>query len=77
MVNESDVGAGYEADQKYVNNVTYKEGTTPESIAAWIAAKRPEGTADDAAGSADGGGSEKAPAFGNKRFGGNKEKDAA
>lgn len=65
IVNEADYGKGYEADQKYVNNITYKDGVTPEQIEAWIAAKRPEGTAGDtpAESSAD------KPAFGKKRFG--------
>jgi len=72
IVNESDVGKGYEGDQKYVNNITYKNGVTPEQIAAWIAAGRPEGTAGDTP--TDGGDSgKKAPAFGKKRFGKNKE----
>lgn len=70
IVNESDVGAGYEGDQKYVNNVTYKDGISPEQVAAWIAAKRPSGTAEDAADSSDAGSEKKAaPKFGKKRFG--------
>ena len=75
IVNEADIGKGYEADQKYVGNITYKEGVTPEQITAWIAAKRPDGTAD--AGSSAGTASGKAdkPAFGNKKrsFGDKKE----
>ena len=69
IVNETEAGAGYESDQKYVNNITYKDGVTPEQVTAWIAAKRPDGTAGDDADS--GGGSEKkaAPKFGKKRFG--------
>lgn len=66
IVNESDIGKGFEHDQKYINNITYKDGVTPEQITAWIAAKRPSGTAGDTAASE---GSEKAPAFGKKRFG--------
>lgn len=70
IVNESDVGKGYEGDQKYVNNVTYKDGLTPEQIAQWIADKRPDGTADGATGSEEGSSKKKkAPAFGKKRFG--------
>ena len=77
IVNETEAGAGYEGDQKYVNNVTYKDDVTPEQVEAWIAAKRPKGTADDAPGaakSAAAGGKKaaKAPAFGSKRFGGKK-----
>lgn len=72
IVNETAPGAGYEADQKYVNNITYNDGTTPEQIEAWIAAKRPKGTAGNAAASG-GGDKETPPAFGKKRFG---KKDA-
>jgi len=76
IVNESDFGNGYEADQKYVNNITYKDGMTPEKIAAWIAASRPDGTAGDEAGSTStGGNKERAPAFGKKRFAGGKKDD--
>ncbi len=68
IVNETDIGAGYEADQKYVNNVTYKDGLTPEQIATWIADKRPKGTADCTSGS-EGPSKKASPAFGKKRFG--------
>jgi len=67
IVNESEAGSGYEADQKYVNNITYKDDVTPEQVFAWIAAKRPEGTAGDTDDSAKAG--TKDPAFGKKRFG--------
>jgi hypothetical protein len=81
IVNETEAGVGFASDQKYVNNVTYKDDVTPEQVEAWIAAKRPKGTADDAAGSAPAaksGGKKaaKAPAFGSKRFGGKKAADA-
>lgn len=66
IVNESEAGAGFEGDQKYVNNITFKDDVTPEQVEAWIKAKRPNGTAGDAAASGD---SQKAPAFGKKRFG--------
>jgi len=73
IVNESEAGAGFAADQKYVNNITYKDGVTEEQVTAWIAAKRPDGTAGDSADTA-GGKSEKAPAFGSKkRFGKSEE----
>ena len=65
IVNESDAGAGYEADQKYVNNVTYKDDINPEQIEQWIKAKRPKGTAGDTANT--GSGKETAPKFGTKR----------
>jgi hypothetical protein len=70
IVNESDFGKGYENDQKYVNNITYKDGVTEEQVTAWIAAQRPEGTAGD---TDAGAGKEKAPAFGKKRFAGKSE----
>lgn len=63
IVNDETPGAGYEREQKYVNNITFKNDLTEEVIAQWIKDKRPEGT---------GGGSsapEKAPSFGSKRFG--------
>ena len=72
IVNETDAGAGYEADQKYVSNVTYKDNLTPEQIEQWIKDKRPKGTAGNDAGS---GSSTKkdAPKFGTKRrFGSDK-----
>lgn len=70
IVNESDVGAGYENDQKYVNNVTYNDGITPEMVAAWIKDQRPKGTADEgASGGENSAAKKKAPAFGKKRFG--------
>jgi len=68
IVNETEAGAGYEADQKYVNNITYKDDITPEQVTEWIAAKRPDGTAAGA-GDAAASTSKKAPAFGKKRFG--------
>ena len=69
IVNESEAGKGYEGDQKYVNNITYKDGVTPDQVEAWIAAKRPDGTADDSGDTSDSGTKKKAPAFGKKRFG--------
>ncbi len=66
IVNGTEPGPGYEREQKYANNVTFKDGLTEETIAQWIRDKRPAGTG--------GGGSsapEKAPSFGTKgkRFG--------
>lgn len=69
IVNESEAGKGYEGDQKYVNNVTYNDGITPEQVAEWIAAKRPDGTAGDTSGGDTGAESKAAPKFGKKRFG--------
>lgn len=61
IVNEETPGAGYERELKYVNNITFKDGLDEETIAKWIADKRPSGS---------GGGSApaKAPSFGSKRF---------
>mgnify|MGYP000191405512 CR=1 FL=1 len=73
IVNETEVGKGFEGDQKYVNNITFKDGLTPEAITAWIAAKRPKGTAGDAAGSGGGTDKKDPPAFGKKRFGKSEE----
>lgn len=67
IVNESDAGAGYERELKYVDNITFKDGVTPEQVTQWIADQRPDGTAGDTASS--GGSAEKAPSFGKKRFG--------
>jgi len=64
IVNETNIGKGYENDQAYKDNITYKDNVTPEEIASWIAAKRPEGTAGDTVTTAT-----KAPKFGKKRFG--------
>jgi hypothetical protein len=70
IVNESDVGAGFEREQKYIDNITYKNGLTPEVIEAWIKGGRKD---ENVPASAE----KKKPSFGdNKRFG-NKNKDAA
>ncbi|MDH5256678.1 MAG: hypothetical protein OEX07_01680 [Gammaproteobacteria bacterium] len=65
IVKGEEIGKGFKREQQYVNNVTYKDGTTPEQIAVWIAAQRPKGTAGNSAPA----GSTKAPSFGKKRFG--------
>jgi len=44
IVNEETPGAGFEREQKYVNNITFKDGLDEAAITAWIAQKRPEGT---------------------------------
>jgi hypothetical protein len=63
IVNESDVGAGYAREQKYADNVTYKDGLTPEAVQDWIKGGRKGGGASAAP-------AKKAPSFGNKkRFG--------
>ena len=70
IVNDRDFGKGYEADQKYVDNITYKDGITPEQVEQWIKDKRPKGTAGEGASS-----DAKAPGFAKKkkRFGKSEE----
>ena len=67
IVNKDTPGAGYERELKYVNNITFKDELDEASVAKWIAAKRPDGTADGASAP------EKAPSFGSRRFGKSKE----
>lgn len=40
ILNETEVGVNLEKDMKYADNVTYKDGLTAESVAAWIAGGR-------------------------------------
>ena len=65
IVNGTEPGPGYEREMKYVDNVTYKDNLTPEAIAAWISAGRPDGTGGS-------GGTpsvpDEAPSFGKRRF---------
>lgn len=64
IVNETEPGAGYERELKYVDNVTYKDDLTPEAVQAWIKGGRKEG------GATGGSTASKAkPSFGKKRFG--------
>jgi len=67
IVNETEAGLQMEKDQKYVNNITYKDGLTPEDIATWIAGGR-----QNAGGSAAPKAAAKKPSFGKKRFAGKK-----
>jgi len=71
IVNESEAGLAMEKDMKYVNNVTYKDDLTPETVQAWIAG----GRKDELPAGASAGSSEpaKKPAFGKRRFGADKE----
>lgn len=64
ILNETEVGVNLEKDMKYADNVTYKEGLTAESVAAWVAGGR-KGTA-----SATPASSAPKPTFG-KKFGQN------
>ena len=65
IVNEADAGTQLEKDMPYVENVTYKDGLDAETIATWIAAKRPKGTANGGAAQT----TTKKPSFGKKSFG--------
>lgn len=71
IVNESDIGAGFEREQKYVDNITFKDGLTPEAVQDWISGGRKAGTAGSGSASTE---KKAAPSFGKKRFG---KKDAA
>jgi hypothetical protein len=64
IVNEDTVGAGYERELKYVDNITFKDDLDEATIKQWISDKRPKGT-----GGGSGSKPEKAPSFGSKRFG--------
>ena len=66
IVNETTVGEQFDRESVYFENVTYKDGLDEESVEAWIAQKRPKGTAGNAGGSAPAGAAKK-PAFGKKR----------
>ena len=62
IVNGTEVGVALEKSQKYFENITYKDGLTEEVVNEWIAAKRPQGTAQAAPAT-------KKPSFGAKKFG--------
>jgi hypothetical protein len=65
IVNDKDFGTGFEKDQKYVDNITYKDDLTADDITAWVANGRKGGTGASSAGSAAT--ATKTPAFGNKK----------
>jgi hypothetical protein len=66
IVNDAKHGEGFEKDQKYVNNITYKDDLTADDIAKWVAGGRQGGASGGAAKS-----TAKTPSFGGntKRFG--------
>lgn len=73
IVNDKDFGKGFEGDQEYVNNITYRESKkgandapTPEEIKQWIKDKRPKNTANGASGASASG---KTPGFAKKKSG--------
>lgn len=45
VVNEANYGATFEKDQKYVNNITYRDDLTEEEVTKWIADGRQKGGA--------------------------------
>jgi len=67
IVNDAKHGEGFEKDQKYVDNITYKDDLTPDDIARWVAGGRQDG---DAAKGGAAKSATKAPSFGgnSKRF---------
>ena len=71
IVNDADFGAQYAKEEKYFDNVTYKDGLDAEQVEAWIAAKRPKGTAGKSAGAS--GTAAKKPSFGQKKAFGKKD----
>ena len=67
IVNDAKHGEGFEKDQKYVDNITYKDDLTAEDIAKWVAAGRQGGKSGGGAAKS----AAKTPSFGGtaKRFG--------
>lgn len=65
IVNETEAGVQYAKEEKYFTNITFKDGLDAEAIEAWIAAKRPKGTAGGSAGG--GAAATKKPSFGKKK----------
>lgn len=63
IVNETEAGVQYEKESKYFENVTYKDGLDAEAIEAWVAAKRPKGTAGAGGSTA----AAEKPSFGKKK----------
>lgn len=64
IVNNSETtGVTYTKEEKYKNNITFKDGLTAETIEEWIKADRPSGTAKG------GSTATKKPEFTKKRFG--------
>ena len=62
---ESQFGVQFAKEEKYFANVTYKDGMDAELIEAWVALKRPKGTAK--AGGSAGASAAKKPSFGQKK----------
>lgn len=68
IVNETEAGVQFAKDEKYFENVTYKDGLDEEAVQQWIKDGRPKGTAP-AGGSSAGTSStaKKKPSFGTKK----------
>ena len=64
IANETEQGVQLAKDAKYFDNVTYKDDLTEEAVTEWIAAKRPKGTAGNAASTT----ASAKPSFGKKKF---------
>jgi len=71
IVNDAGFGEQYAKEEKYFTNVTYKDGMDAELIEAWVAAKRPKGTAGK--GASAGNTAAKKPSFGQKKAFGKKD----
>ena len=65
IVNGGEVGEHFKGEEKYLDNVTYKDGLDEGAITAWIKDNRPKGTAN--AGSGGGSSETKKPAFGKRK----------
>ena len=64
IVNDKDFGVGFEKDQKYVENITYKDNLTEDDITAWVAnGRKSGGKASGSTASAK----PKTPKFGDKK----------
>jgi hypothetical protein len=66
IVNDANIGKGYEADQKYVDNITYKDDLTPEDIEKWVSGGRKDGSGGGTSKDAGKGGSAKPRRFAKK-----------
>ena len=66
IVNETEAGVQYAKEEKYFNNITYKDGLDADTVEAWISDKRPKNTGGSGSGSGSTAPTKK-PAFGKKR----------
>jgi hypothetical protein len=68
VLNDTEVGVQLAKDEKYAENVTYKDGLTEEDVTKWVQDDRPKGSFGGATGST-GGAAQTAP---KRRFGAKK-----